>query len=73
MNFALLNKISKKKKEFDAKEYLDQASTLSQYIDDYFINEPINLLNSAEKFDELNEFRTLDTEISLLKMVEKFV
>jgi hypothetical protein len=77
MNFATLNKLKSapkvepKKKEFDVKEYLDHRSKMTYQVDSYFINEPIPLLDAAERFDNSNDFIIIDLDDSLLSIIEK--
>ena len=74
MNFATLNraKAASKKKEFDVKEYLDQRSKLSYQVDLFFVNEPIALLDSAEAFDSVNDFKVIELETSLSEIVKQY-
>lgn len=72
MNFALLAKAKAKteqvNEEFNVEKYLNKVSKLSDYMDIYMVNDPIDLIAASEEFDKVNCFSFADPNISLKEM-----
>ena len=72
MNFALLAKAKSNKAqedtEFNVEKYLNKVSKLSDYMDIYFINQPVIPLDSCQEFDKMNSLSVVDPSISLKEM-----